>query len=660
MKKITPHDAETKSADIVADNLSQLQSLFPEAFAEGMIQFEVLRQLLGGDIDNSEEKYGLNWHGKRRSRQIALASSTGTLRPHPEESVDWESTQNLVIEGDNLEVLKLLQKSYAGKVKLIYIDPPYNTGKDFVYPDSFQNSIGNYLKLTKQVDGNLKMSTNTEASGRFHTDWLNMIYPRLRLARSLLSKDGFIMISIDDTELHQLRAILDELFGAENFETCIVWEGGRKNDARRVSTGHDYILVYARDASALQELDVRWRDKKSGLSDVYSKADELNGIHGDDYGAASDALQAWFKSLPEGSSAKEHAHYKMMDEKGVWYGDNISSPNLRQNLVFDWKGYTPPTNGWRYDRVAMERLDKEGLLLYPKSKDQRIQYKRYLHNTETWAPSSVFYKDRRAASKSLATVMGADVFDFPKDTDVLSRWINIITKEGDLVLDFFAGSGTTGHAVMNLNVTSNLQRRFVLVQLPEPLDSENKEQKSAASFCKSLNKPLNIAELTKERLRRVANIIKNQSSPNSADLGFRVFKLDSSNLKEWNPERENIVQSLLNNDNHILDGRTEADLVFELLLKLGIDLCVPIESRDIAGKTVGAVGGGVLMMCLATEITAVEVESVAVGIISWHRQLAPVGDSTVVFRDSAFDGDVAKTNMSAILAQNGLDNVRSL
>jgi adenine-specific DNA-methyltransferase len=241
MKKLTAEDMETKSPDLVADNIERLKVLFPEAFIEGKIDFEVLKQLLGGGVDEREEKYGLNWHGKRRARQLALTPSAGTLRPCPEDSVDWDTTQNLMIEGDNLEVLKLLQKSYAGKVKVIYIDPPYNRGKDFVYPDNFQDNTTNYLELTEQVEGGKKISSNTEASGRFHTDWLNMMYPRLKLARNLLAKDGLMLISIDDGEVSSIRKICDEIFGPENFEATLVWEGGRKNDARRVSVGHDYI-----------------------------------------------------------------------------------------------------------------------------------------------------------------------------------------------------------------------------------------------------------------------------------------------------------------------------------------------------------------------------------------------------------------------------------
>jgi len=467
MKKIDGADPIAQSADIVGENIAHLKAIFPEAFAEGKVNFDTLKQLLGGAVEEREEKYGLNWHGKRKARQLALTPSTGTLRPCPEESVDWDMTQNLMIEGDNLEVLKLLQRSYAGKVKFIYIDPPYNTGTDFVYSDDFRDNIKNYLQLTGQQEGSRKISSNTEASGRFHTDWLNMIYPRLRVAQPLLHPAGVIAVSIDDREVANLRCVLDEVFGPENFIGTFVWEGGRKNDAKRISVGHDYIIVYARNAALLQENDVRWRERKTGLDDVYAKASELRAKHENNFAAASKELQAWYEDLPEGSLAKEHSHYKMIDERGVWYGDNISSPNYRANLIFEWKGYQPPKNGWRYNRDAMQKLDEEGLLIYPASKEHRIQYKRYLHLTEDWAPTSVFYKDRRASSKALIALMGAEVFDFPKDTEVIARLIKTTTGPGDIVLDCFAGSGATGHAVMLQNSLDGGNRRYLLIQLPE-------------------------------------------------------------------------------------------------------------------------------------------------------------------------------------------------
>jgi len=662
MKKLAAADPETLSADVLAGNLEQLKSLFPEVATEGGIDFEVLKQLLGGAVDEREEKYGLTWHGKRRARQAALAPSAGTLRPCPGDSVDWDTTRNLMIEGDNLEVLKLLQKSYSGKVKLIYIDPPYNTGNDFVYPDRYDDNLATYLRYTGQVsDDGFKTSSNTEASGRFHTNWLNMMYPRLKLARSLLRDDGVILVSIDDAELAHLRLLLDSVLGAENFVGSFVWQGGRKNDARLISISHDYIVVYARSLGSLRGKDVRWRERKDGLRPVYEKVTELRGRHGSDYGTIHAELMKWYRTLPDGHPSKAHDHFNYVDKRGVYYPDNLRSPNPRPNLVFDWKGYKPHPNGWAYGPDKMAEFDTEERLHYPDARDQRIKIKSYLHEHEEWPPGSVFYKDRRSSSKALAALMGADVFDFPKDVDVLSRLVSAICGPGDVVLDFFAGSGATGHAVMASDVSSPSDaRRFVLVQLPEPLSPDDKHQQAAAAFCDSIARPRNIAELTKERLRRASKQLRQEDPLSTADLGFRVFKLDSSNIRSWEADRQNLSKSLLESIEHLKGDRTETDIVYELLLKLGLDLCVPIEKKRISGKEVHSIGGGVLLACLAAKITREQVEQLAEGIVEWHKALGPAGDTTCVFRDSAFADDVAKTNLAAILSQHGIANVRSL
>ena len=455
--------------------------------------------------------------------------------------------------------------------------------------------------------------------------------------------------------------VQDEVFGAENFVGIFIWEGGRKNDTRRISLGHDYILVYARNHGVLKERDVRWRERKSGLDEIYAKASDLRKAYTNDHASASKALQEWFKQLPEGHPSKQHAHYKMIDELGVWYGDNISSPNYRANLVFEFKGYKPPTNGWRYDKQSMERLDGEGLLIYPESQDQRIQYKRYLHQTEHWAPASVFYQDRRSASKALTSLMGEEVFDFPKDVEVLARLIDAISEDSDLIMDFYAGSGSTGESIMALNARSDKSsRRYVLVQFPERLSVEVIVQEASAKYCDKLGKPRTIAELTKERLRRAGKKIKDGSPLFVGDLGFRVFKLDSTNIREWDPNRENLAASLEESVEHLKKDRTEQDILFELLLKLGLDLCVPIEKKMITKHEVHSVGAGSLLVCLSAAIPQAEVEALALGIVAWHKELNPAGESTVVFKDSAFADDVAKTNLAAILQQHGLETVRSL
>jgi adenine-specific DNA-methyltransferase len=661
MKRFTAEDAETRSPDVVAQNIEQLKALFPDVITEGKVDFEVLKQLLGGAVDEREEKYGLNWHGKRRARQLALTPSTGTLRPCPEESVDWDTTRNLMIEGDNLEVLKLLQKSYSGKVKLIYIDPPYNKRAEVIYPDDFQDNIKNYLQLTGQADSDgRKLASNTEASGRFHTDWLNMMYPRLKLAQSTLCEGGVILVSIDDGEVSHLRFLLDAIFGTENFLGSFVWQGGRKNDARLISLGHDYIVVYARNAGLLKEKETRWRERKLGLDAVYSKVAELRTKLLDDFNSIHEALLEWYRNLSDENLSKAHDHFSYVDERGIYFPDNLRSPNPRKNLVYDWKGYKPHPNGWAYGREKMAQLDAEGRLIYPESNEQRIKLKSYLSEHENWAPGSVFYKDRRGASKSLTSLMEAEVFDFPKDPEIISRLIEAISEDGDIVFDFFAGSGATGHAVFASNLNNKTNRRFILVQLPEPLDPNNKDQKVAADYCDQLGKPRTIAELTKERLRRGGKSFHGENPLFSGDLGFRVFKLASSNIRAWEPNRDDLPTTLHDSIEHLKTDRTEQDILFELLLKFGLDLTIPIEQKSIAGKIVHNIGVGTLLVCLAEKITVAEVEPVALGIAAWHKALAPVGETTVVFRDSAFADDVAKTNLTAILQQHGLENVRSL
>jgi len=670
MHKIDATDPEAQSADLVAGNIAQLKALFPELITEGaggaVINVDVLKQLVGdATVSDAEEKYGLNWHGKRRARQLALTPSTGTLRPCPEDSVDWDTTQNLMIEGDNLEVLKLLQKSYAGKVKLIYIDPPYNTGKDFVYPDNFQDSVRNYLELTGQMEGGRKISSNTEASGRFHTDWLNMMYPRLKLARGLLKQDGAIFISCDEGEQSRLRLAMDDIFGQENFIADMVWAAGRKNDSRLISVSHEYIVCYARDAGYLKEQKIEWRQRKKGLEEIYTQYEKLKRGGDADYVAMTAAMKAWYKGLPDGHPAKAHKHYAHIDARGIYFPDNISwpgggGPKYEVLHPRTQKPVAVPSRGWMTsDPEKMRQWIADDRVHFGADEASVPCIKSYLKDREYQAPYSVFYQDGRAATKRLRELMGCDCFDFPKDETVLQELIGMMTAEGDVIVDFFAGSGTTGHAVMAQNSEDGCERSFILVQLPESLDPDNKDQQVAAEFCDQLGKPRNIAELTKERLRRAAAKVKVDSPNWKGDAGFRVFKLDQSNIRAWQPSGD-LEKDLIDSVEHIVPGRSEQDVLTELLLKLGLDLCVPIEQRQIAGKTVHAIGGGVLLACLDPRIGKGDAEPLALGIAEWHAALAPAGDTTCVFRDSAFENDEAKTNLAAILEQHGIHHVRSL
>ena len=636
MNKLTAASPEAQSADLVTGNIDQLKALFPELITEGpngtAVNVDVLKTLVGDHTTtDADEKYGLNWHGKRRARQLALTPSTGTLRPCREESLDWDSTQNLMIEGDNLEVLKLLQKSYAGKVKMIYIDPPYNTGNDFVYPDNFQDNIKNYLELTRQMDGGRKISSSTEAGGRFHTAWLNMMYPRLQLSRTLLRADGVIFVSIDDGEVASLRAILDEIFGEENFEGHIHWRRrhNQPNDpTKMLALVTEHMLAYAKDSRAYKAAGVG----KVALTGGFSNPD-------------ADPRGDWASKPWKVGSDQSGSHY------------SITTPTGR---VYEEK--------WMGERSTYEALTKDNRIIFP-DKGNGTPRKKYFMSERAaegqcatnWWPCETFGHNQ-GANSMLASLFGVKgIFSNPKPVELIKGILNVgNVRDGDLVLDFFAGSGTTAHAVMAQNAIDRGGRRYILVQLPEPLDGKDESQKVGSAFCKKLGVPHNIAELTKERLRRAAMKIQKESPFSVAGLGFRVFKLDTTNIRSWEPKRDNLHQTLLDHQEHLKTDRKEEDILYELLLKLGLDLCVPIEQKNISGKEVHSVGGGVLLICLAPQISRDEVESLAQGIVGWQKMLAPGGGTTCVFRDSAFADDVAKANLTAILNQWGISNVRSL
>lgn len=662
INRITPESPEAHSADLVAENIERFKDLFPELITEGpeglSVNVDVLKQLVGDKtVTDCDEKYGLNWHGKRCARQLALIPSTGTLRPALEESENWDSTQNLFIEGDNLEVLKLLQKSYAGKVKLIYIDPPYNTGKDFVYKDDFHDNIKNYKKLTGQVDEKgSPLTTNTETSGRFHTDWLNMMYPRLKLAHSLLKEDGILFVSIDDRELSNLRTILNEIFGEENSltetPTALIWPQSGTT-AGHFAKSHEYILAYAKNKETLSYFSLcEYKNRiirHSALKKISSAnpASEIAFPKGVEFEGEDAIFEGEI-----GGSEKQYIKGKMIFRNGKLAEPvSVKAGWAMRNQILSWlEG--KDTYDSKGQKIIRFYFNSQGILWYEKERG-------------TIHPKTILNKEEVGTTKQGSTEVKnlfgkAGLFDFPKPSRLITYLCSFSTKKDDIILDFFAGSGTTGHAVMAQNAKDGGNRRYILVQLPEPLDPENKEQKTAAEFCHKLGKPCTIAELTKERLRRAAKKIKQEHPDWDGDTGFRVFKLDSSNIKAWNPQPEDVEAQLEAFVDHLEEGRTEADLLYELLLKLGLDLCVPIEQKEIAGKTVHSIGGGVLMTCLAEKITSEETEALGQGMVEWHREQVPAGDTTCVFRDSAFENDVAKTNLAAILEQAGIANVRSL
>ncbi|BCI65391.1 site-specific DNA-methyltransferase [Acetobacter aceti] len=638
MKKIGKGDALTQSRNLIEENIARLMEIFPDLLVEDgdggyAVDVERLKQLVGdATLSSADEKYGLSWHGKRRARQIALTPSTGTLLPCPDESVDWQDTRNLLIEGDNLEVLKLLQKSYNRKIKAIYIDPPYNTGRNLIYPNDYQDGVRTYLEVTGQVGGVNKLQSNPESGGRFHTNWLSMIYPRLQLARNLLAPDGVLIVTIDDNEVSQLGVILREVFEEGNFDhVCVpVIHNPRGVQGKNFSYVHEYAyFVYPAGTKAIC-------DRRIDDADV-------DWSHFRNWGSESERTDA------------KNCFYPVMvkDDVIVGFGDVCPDDfHPKQTEVIDGISYVYPIDKagverkWRYARQSVEAI--ASMLRARKTK-----YGYEIELGKTFGLYRTLWNDKRYDANEYGTGLVGDLvpdspFTFPK-----SMWAvydSLLAATGNdpnaVILDFFAGSGTTGQAVMELNRETGGNRRFILVQLPEPVDGNKKFP--------------TIFEVTKARVKAAGERIKAESPIFKGDVGFRVFKLASSNIRVWEPEPNDLEGTLLANTEHLVPGRTDLDVLYELLLKLGLDLCAPIEKKNIAGKTVYSIGGGTLIVCLADGLTRDTVEAVATGIVAWKKKLAPTDATRIVFKDSGFADDVAKTNMAAILNQSGIRDVRSL
>ncbi|ECJ4508719.1 TPA: site-specific DNA-methyltransferase [Klebsiella pneumoniae] len=623
MKNVIP-EVDSKSMDIVADNISKLKELFPEVFTEGKVDFDALKEVLGGYIDGREERYSFTWNGKSKARMLAQTPSAGTLRPCKEESVDWDTTQNLFIEGDNLEVLKLLQKSYHKKVKMIYIDPPYNTGKDFVYKDNFKDNIKNYKEITGQVDGDGRsLSSNPETNGRYHTDWLNMMYPRLKLARNLLKDDGIIFISIDDNEYHNLKLMCDEVFGEERFVGSISWKNkyGAGAKTKGFIEVHEYILCYSK--SELINISSKLSEDQRG---TYNKKDEKYNTRG-------------------GYFTQPLMTTSMDDRK-----------NLQYDIEYDGDIIKPKKQWvWAKERLLKAIEDNEVVIKKKVDGSYSVRYKVYLideqGNERKGKPLSLLNGPfNQEGTKEVEELLGPNIFSFPKPTSLIEFFfgfeINDESDKSGIYLDFFSGSCSSAQAVLHLNLQDNGSRRYIMVQLPELISESSEAYKSGYKT---------IAEISKERIRRAAAKIKQENPDYQGDLGFKALKLDSTNIKPWELDFDLTEQDLEDQISNIKHGREEEDVLYEVLLKYGLDLTLPITEHSVAGHKVFDIGMGALMICLSDDITLDVVE----GIAKLKDELNPE-IMRVVFKDAGFADDVVKTNAVQILKQAGIEDVRSL
>lgn len=663
-----------KTPDLAAENIEQLRQIFPDVFEEGKIDFDKLKQVLGEYVDDEKERYNFTWNGKGKALRLAQTPTTSTLRPCEVESKNWDDTQNLYIEGDNLEVLKLLQKSYHGKIKMIYIDPPYNTGGDFVYPDDFSDSIENYKRITGQVDdeGN-KLGTNTDASGRFHTNWLNMMYPRLRLARNLLANSGVIFISIDDNEQVNLKKICDEVFGEDNYINTVSLKAKASAGAsgggedKRLKKNTEVVFIYTKSRELLDMVQpVKYipisefieQHKAEGIGFYYTRILEDEGSREliSDLGE----MQVYRHKDFHFSTVSE----KMKEEKltfdqvySKYFEKIFMVTNAQTSLLDKVNGLTPESQML----ISYDYIPKSG-----RDKGKLISKKVWNKTLVVWFADSAIKLDDRVFKNSQLGTLWDDISwgrldlqgDVPfkngkKPLKLLDRIINMACQDEDIILDFFSGSATTAHAVMQLNAEDGGNRKFIMVQLPEPCAEGTEAAKAGYK---------NICEIGKERIRRAGEKIKAEVEEQNAqlkigeesrkvpDIGFKVFKLDSSNLKQWQPDYDDLEATLFDSIGNYVDGRSELDVVYEIMLKMGMELTWPLETHTIGGKNVYEIGMGALMICLDDHITT----EVAEGMAALYKELAPE-TWRVVFKDNGFADDSAKVNIKEILKTAGLE-----
>ncbi len=628
-----------ETPDITAENIEKIGAMFPNCITETKdekgnlkkaINFDMLRQMLSGDIVEGSEAYEFTWVGKKAAILEANKPIRKTLRPCPEESVDWDTTENLYIEGDNLEVLKLLQESYLGKVKMIYIDPPYNTGNDFVYADDFVHSREEEDRRMGLFDEDEnRLFRNTETNGRFHSDWCSMIYSRLMLARNLLADDGVIFISIDDNEYVNQKRVCDEVFGEDGFIATIVRNtNSSKNQSLFVSVSHEYCLVYSKNIEALKlkYKDSKWGVPKNNVDQYVSKVKQLQN-----QGLSPEEITEELKVLTKYPRFIDFTNYWYFDEKGLYRkGDLGGVPNGNKTPVFNpiTHRYDPvPPGGFRFSAEKMDQLAKEGRIHFH-TDGSLPTIKRYLSENMEQRPKSIMSDDQRPDSSMMQAFNTP--FDNPKQLSFIRRICGIVDKDS-IILDFFSGSATTAHAVMQLNAEDRGSRRFIMVQLPEKCPEDSEAYKAGYK---------NICEIGKERIRRAGARIKEENPQAAKDLdtGFRVFKLADSNMNDVYYSAGDYSQELLGSlESNIKADRTDLDLLFGCLLEWGLELSKPYTSETIDGYTVHFYNGTDLIACFDEGVSEPAV-----------REIARRKPLRAVFRDSSFDGSPAKINVGEI------------
>lgn len=647
-----------ESLDIVSENVSKLKELFPEIVTEDKVDFDKLKAVLGNYVEDDSERYNFTWKGKADALRLAQTPSTGTLRPCKEESKNWDSTENLYIEGDNLEVLKLLQKSYYGKIKMIYIDPPYNTGKEFVYPDDYKDNLKNYLEMTEQVSsGGKKISTNTDTSGRYHTNWLNMMYPRLRIARNLLTDDGVFFVSIDDNESSNLKKLCDEIFGEENhivtFYVQVRYANKSLNERDDFQKLIEQVLVYKKGnfkpikeskEYPIEKFCFEIVEKNKGKNEIIGNRKVTIFKDGEyEINKISPNIDGLKETWASGSVLKGNASGKYFDK---FLSSRIKIDGYK--ILYKVEGIGEDGLGYRYFTGPKKEGATKGKFYskVPLSKREQIlkgEAKKYspIVNFADFSPN--FGNIRNEGNISFRSGK--------KPVKYLRKFIDMVKNDDFIVMDFFSGSASTAHAVIDKNLEDGGKRKYIMVQLPEKVEENSDYFRDGFKT---------ISDIGKERIRRAGNKIISEmnqngqtsldSKSNDLDIGFKVFKLDSSNLAKWDPEYDNLKQTLLDGVENLVPGRNELDLVYEIILKYGIDLTLPIEEYQIQDKKFYSIGFGALIICLDNNLTS----NLASEIIKLKDDLSPEF-MRVVFKDNGFASDSDKTNIKETLKTHGIE-----